>query len=186
MSSIAQRTRLPGRWSAAGLRVSRDQPGNNQVVNQAPSPGMRVLCGWVVTLIIERPPQPVTIPPLPSPVEIPTVEPLAPLVLPAPPAELPPPAPVARVAPVPWFWPFVIALLLLSGALLVGLLVLLALRSSKGPGWVCAHVRAVAGAASGADVEVMEPRTDQSPRSCAVRLEPHADRGVQVLEEVSR
>jgi hypothetical protein len=68
------------------------------------------------------------------------VEPLIPLVLPTPPAELPPPTPVARVAPVPWFWPFVIALLLLSGALLVGLLVLLAIRSNKGPGWVRAHV----------------------------------------------
>ena len=86
----------------------------------------------------------------------------------------------------PWFWPLIIALLALCAALLLALLLLLAARARKGPKWVHDHVRAVAAATPGASVEVMEPRTEHSAPSCVVRLEPHADSGLQVLEEVRR
>ncbi|MGH3719993.1 MAG: hypothetical protein ACRDRI_14365 [Pseudonocardiaceae bacterium] len=68
--------------------------------------------------------------------------------------------------------------------LLIGLLALLATQARKGQKWVHAHVQAVAGAVSGTVAEVMEPRTDHSPPTCVVRIEPHADNGTQVLEGV--
>jgi hypothetical protein len=81
-------------------------------------------------------------------------------------------------------WRVAVALILLGIALLVGLLTWLAVQSRKGPKWVRAHVQAVAGAAPEAVAEVMESRTDHSPPTCVVRLEPYPDRGIQVLEGV--
>jgi hypothetical protein len=82
-----------------------------------------------------------------------------------------------------------IILLILLG---VGLMVLLAgqlsraVRARQDQQWVQGHVEAVAGAVSGVGVEVMESRTDLSPPTFVVRIEPHAARGTQVLEEVYR
>jgi hypothetical protein len=81
---------------------------------------------------------------------------------------------------IPLLWLAIIMLILL----IVGLLVLLVDQVRKGPKWVHAHVRAVVGVAPGVGVEVMESRTDSSPPTCVVRLEPRADSGTQVLEEV--
>lgn len=97
-----------------------------------------------------------------------------------------PAVPLSRLDPMPWFWPLIIALLGLCAALVLGLLLLLAARARKGPKWVHAHVRAVAAATPGPGVDVMESRAERSAPTCVVRLEPHADSGRQVLEEVSR
>ncbi len=166
--------------TAVGLVLGNDPAGNSRVVSQVPLSGTRVLCGWAVTVTVYEPPPP---PVAPSPP--PVVASAPPVVLPPPPV-VPPPAPVALVEPIPWFWPVFTALVLLSAGLLVGLLVLLAVRARKGQKWVRAHVRAVVGAAPDVGVEIMESRTEYSPPSCVVRLEPHADSGMQVLEEVRR
>jgi hypothetical protein len=124
-------------------------------------------------------------------------DPVAPVVPPADPVSpvvvSPPAAPVVNtpvvLTPVarkdffqlvPWFWPVIVALILLG----VGLLIFRAVRGRQRQKWVHAHVRAVAGTAPGVGVEVMESRTDHSPPTCVVRLEPRADSGTQVLEEV--
>jgi len=131
-------------------------------------------------------------------------DPVAPVVPPADPVSpvvvSPPAAPVVNtpvvLTPVaredffqlvPWFWPVIVALILLSVGLLillVGLLIFRAVRDRQRQKWVRAHVRAVAGTAPGVGVEVMESRTDHSPPTCVVRLEPRADSGTQILEEV--
>jgi hypothetical protein len=176
-----------GALAAVGLGVGSDQPGNNRVVSQVPVAGTRVLCGWVVTVTVDQPPLPPPPPPPPPPsVEFAPADPPPAVVVPSLSPVMPAAVPVSRLEPIPWFWPVVIALLLLCAALLVGLLLLLAARSRKGPKWVRAHVRAVAGAAHGAGVEVTESRTDHSVPLCVVRLESHADSGSQVLEEVCR
>lgn len=86
---------------------------------------------------------------------------------------------------IPW-WLLVGALILLA-VILGGLLVSHPLRDRQGQKWVRVHVRAVVGAAPGTVIEVMESRTDRSPPTCVVRLEPHSDSGTQVLhfEEVA-
>jgi hypothetical protein len=171
--------------AAIGLRLGTDQPGNKRVVSQTPNAGTRVVCGWMVAVTVYRPPPPPPPPPPPlPPVEVLPADSPPPLI--APPLVVPPAVPVSRIDPIPWFWPLVIALLLLSAALLAGLLLLLAAQARKGPKWVRAHVRAVAGAVPAPGVEVMESRTDHSAPPCVVRLESHADSGLQVLEEVGR
>ena len=162
---------------AVGLGLGSDHPGNNRVISQVPAAGSRVLCGWLITVTVDQPPPP-------SPVQLPAADPSPALVVP--PLVVPPAAPTSRVEPFPWFWPVVIALLLLSAALLLGLLLLLGTQARKGRKWVRAHVRAVVGAAPPAGVEVLESRTDHSAPPCVVRLESHADSGLQVLEEVGR
>lgn len=167
--------------TAVGLVLWNDPEGNRSVTSQVPLAGTRVLCGWAVTVTVYVPPPAPVVPP-PAPV----VPPAAPVVPPPAPV-VPPPAPEsALIEPIPWLWPVAIAVILLSAGLLVGLLILLAFRARKGQKWVRAHVRAVVGAAPGVGVEVMESRTDYSPPSCVVRLEPHADSGMQVLEEAHR
>jgi hypothetical protein len=146
------------------------------------------------------PPAPVVPPPAPVvPPPVYVVPPPAPVVpppvyVPPPPAPVaPPPAPVVP-PPVPvvfeltplWLWPVFTGLSLLTLGLLILLLILHVVQNRKGEKWVRAHVEAVAGAAPGAGVEVMESRTDHSPPTCIVRLEPRADSGTQVLEEVRR
>ena len=162
--------------AAVGLSLVSNQTGNNRIVSQAPVAGTRVSCGWIITVTVDLPPPP----PPPPPVEIHSPDP--------PPAVVvPPTVPVSRIELIPsWFWPVIIALLVLSAALLFGLLLLLAARARKGPRWVDAHVRAVAAATPDVGVEVMESRTENFAPPCVVRLEPHADSGVQVLEEVGR
>ncbi|MGH3754909.1 MAG: hypothetical protein ACRDRP_19865 [Pseudonocardiaceae bacterium] len=108
------------------------------------------------------------------------------MVVPPVPPVVPPAVPATFFNPLPWLWPVFTALILLTVGLLVVLLVLRAVQNRKGPKWVHAHVEAVAGAAPGVGVEIMESRTDHSPPSCVVRLEPHADSGIQILEEVRR
>jgi len=143
-------------------------------------------------------PPPAHVPPpvhvAPPPVYVPPPIHVAPPPVPAAPPPAPPPA--APVAPPPapppslpvvpaafelspWLW-----LIPLGIGLLVGLLVLLATQARKGQKWVRAHVQAVAGAAPSAVAEVMESRTDRSPPTCVVRIEPHVDSGTQVLEGV--
>lgn len=134
---------------------------------------------------------------------VPPVHPAAPVAPVVPPADpvspvvvSPPAAPVVVSPPaaredlfqlVPWFWPVIVALILLGVGLLVLLVVPLifrAVRGRQGQKWVRAHVRVVARTDPGVGVEVMESRTDHSPPTCVVRLESHADSGTQVLEEV--
>ncbi|HEX6231544.1 MAG TPA: hypothetical protein VFZ63_00290 [Jiangellaceae bacterium] len=52
--------------------------------------------------------------------------------------------------------------------------------------WVRAHVRAAAGTAAVGGLDVAQSPVDSSPPILVVRMEPHADRGTQVLEEVDQ
>jgi hypothetical protein len=90
-----------------------------------------------------------------------------------------PTVPIAERAPL---WPVAAAALILLGA---GLVAPRTLRARRGPKWVRTHVRIVAGPASASDVEVTHPRADRPPTH-VVRIEPHPDRGTQILEEVNR
>jgi len=167
-----------------------------------------------VPLVVKPPVAPIVEPPLPrvvKPLVPPVVElpvppvvkpPVAPVVKsPVPPVVEPPVPPVgpsvasvvkSPMAPVgfskliPWLWSVIVALILLGVGLLalLGLLVWRAVRGRQEQKWVHAHVQAVAGATPSVDVEVMESRTDHSPPTWVVRIEPHADSGRQVLEEV--
>jgi hypothetical protein len=78
----------------------------------------------------------------------------------------------------------IVALILLGVGLLARLMVLHALRNRHGQKWARARIQLVAGADPGVGVEVMESRTDHSPPTCVVRLQPYADSGTQILEEV--
>jgi hypothetical protein len=173
-------TEAQARQAVAAMRLAlvSNHPSNNRIMSQTPFAGTRVLCGWTIAVTVDQPP--------PPPVEIPSPDPPPAIVVPPPPIVVPPAVPVSRIDPMPWFWPLIIALLVLSAALLLGLLLLLAVQARKGPKWVHAHVRAVAAATPGPGVEVMESRTERSVPTCAVRLQPHADSGLQVLEEVSQ
>lgn len=155
---------------------------------------------------VAKPPvAPIVVPPAPRVVELPVVpvEPPAPPVVKPPVTPEVPPAPrvvepsvVPVVKPpatsmsfsklIPWLWSMIFALILLGAGLLalLGLLARSAVRSRQQQKWVQTHVQAVAGAVPGVDIEVMESRTDHSPPTWVARLEPHADSGRQVLEEV--
>jgi hypothetical protein len=132
--------------------------------------------------VVPPPVHVVSPPPPPAPPVVPAVSPPAP---PAPPAAL---APSPHVVPAAFdltrLWRFAVALILLGIGLLVALLVLLASQVQKGQKWVRAHVHVVAGAAPSTVAEIMESRTDRSPPTCVVRIQPHADSGTQVLEGV--
>jgi hypothetical protein len=144
----------------------------------------------VVHLPVEQPPvvqppveqpaveQPPVAPPPVKPVAVPTAHPSAAPVVDAP------------VAPLGFFkllhrsWLVIVALILLGVGLLARLMVLHALRNQHGQKWARARIQLVAGADPGVGVEVMESRTDHSPPTCVVRLQPYADSGTQILEEV--
>jgi hypothetical protein len=200
---------------AAGLVLGSDLAAGRRVEVQKPAAGTPICPGSVVAVVVSEvivaPPIPRPVPSVPhwvSPVvprEVPPVVPHeappvvpreVPPVPPAVPHEVPPAPPV--VPPVPPVipgvipavtiselipWPWLIAALILLG---VGLLTVLGGRVSHGQKWVRAHVRAVAGIAPDVDVEVMESRSDRSATTCVVRMEPHADSGTQILEEVHR
>jgi hypothetical protein len=68
--------------------------------------------------------------------------------------------------------------------LVAGLLVSRAIRAPQEQKEVHTDVRVVAGAISGVAVEVMQSPADRSPPTRVVRIEPHADSGTQVIEEV--
>jgi hypothetical protein len=123
-----------------------------------------------------------------KPPVVPVVEPPAPPVVkpPVAPVAEPPATPMSFSKLIPWLWSMIVALILLGLGLLalLGLLAWSAVRGRQKQKWVHTHVQAIAGAAPGVDVEVMESRTDHSPPTWVVRLEPHADSGRQVLEEV--
>jgi hypothetical protein len=93
-------------------------------------------------------------------------------------------APLGFFKLIPGFWPVIVALILLGVGLLVALSVLHAVRNRHGQKWAHARIQVVAGAHPGVGVEVMESRTDRSPATCVVRLEPQADSGTQIFEEV--
>jgi hypothetical protein len=127
-------------------------------------------------------------PAAPPPTLAPAVPPAAPAAPPPVPVVEPPVAPVSVSNLISWLWIGLILLILLGVglvALLVGQLSRV-VRARQDQQWVQAHVEAVAGAASGVGVEVMESRTDFSPPTLAVRIEPHADSGTQILEEARR
>ena len=145
---------------------------------------------------------PATVAPLPvvksSTVSVPAVEsPVAPL-----PATEPSPDPVPVVKPptalVPvaearavsvdsstlfWWARLAIVTLTLFGIGLLTLLVLRTVRYRHQQTEIGTKIRAIARAVFHVDIEVIEPQTDHSP-SCIVRIEPHTDRGTQILEEV--
>jgi hypothetical protein len=135
------------------------------------------------------PPPPAAPPPPPAAPPPPPAAPPPPPAAPPPPPVAPPLAPASFVKPLPWLWPVFSALILIPIGLLILLIATLisrAIRDRRGQKWVHAHVKAVAGTAPSTGVEVMESRSDYAPPSCVVRLEPHADSGVLVLEEVHR
>jgi hypothetical protein len=68
--------------------------------------------------------------------------------------------------------------------ILLGVLLARLARRAREGRWVHAHVRVIAGATAGFDVEVVESPADRSSRTCVVRIAPHVDNGAQVLEEI--
>jgi hypothetical protein len=84
---------------------------------------------------------------------------------------------------IPWWWPIPATLTLLA-LLIAGVLVSRAIRAQQDQKGIPPDVRAVIGAVSGIDVEVMQSRADRSSPTCVVRIQPRADSGTQVLEEV--
>jgi PASTA domain len=195
---------------AAGLVLGSDLAAGRRVEVQKPAAGTPICPGSVVAVVVSEvivaPPIPRPVPSVPhwvSPVvprEVPpAAPPVVPPVPPAVPHEVPPAPPVVPPVPpappvIPGVipavtiselipWPWLIAALILLG---VGLLTVLGGRVPHGQKWVRAHVRAVAGIAPDVDVEVMESRSDRSATTCVVRMEPHADSGTQILEEVHR
>jgi hypothetical protein len=85
--------------------------------------------------------------------------------------------------PIPWLWPVAATLTLLT-LLVAGLLTSRAVRTRQGHKAAHTDIRVVAGADFGSDVTVMQSRADRSSPTCVVRIEPHADSGTQVVEEV--
>jgi hypothetical protein len=81
---------------------------------------------------------------------------------------------------IPQWWPIPALLTVL----VVGLLVSRVIRALHQQKVVPTDVRVIAGAVSGVEVEVMQSRADHSPPTRVVRIEPHADSGTQILEEV--
>jgi hypothetical protein len=79
-------------------------------------------------------------------------------------------------------WPVAAVLILLGAALLVPR----AFPVQRRPKWVRAHVRTVAGGGPGRHVEITPLPPDRSLPTCVVRIEPRADPGRQVLEEVDQ
>jgi PASTA domain len=83
----------------------------------------------------------------------------------------------------PW-WPIAAAALAtLLGAALSAHQVT---RSSRDRGWLRRHMRLVPRAAPAPGLDITESRTEMESPTLVVRLEPHADGGIQVLEEVPR
>jgi hypothetical protein len=77
----------------------------------------------------------------------------------------------------------VIVTLTLFGIGLLTLLVLRTVRHRHQQTEIGTNIRAIARAVPYIDIEVIEPQTDHSP-SRIVRIEPHTDRGTQILQEV--
>ncbi|MGH3974630.1 MAG: PASTA domain-containing protein [Pseudonocardiaceae bacterium] len=195
--------------TAAGLVLDNDLAGASRVESQEPAAETLVCPGSVVTVIVSEVPVPPAPPvaPLPPPVGEPPVgqppaaqpplaqppvgqppvgqPPAAQPPLAQPPAVLPevPPteSPVAPVALIPRWWPIPATLTLL---IVAGILVSRALRALREQKGINADIRIIAGADLGTDVEVMQSPSNHSQSTCVVRIEPHADSGTQVLEEV--
>jgi hypothetical protein len=79
-------------------------------------------------------------------------------------------------------WPVGVLLVLLVAAVVGPRL----LRSRRDRTWVRAHVRVRGGATRAPTVEIAEQPDASFQPTHVVRLEPHADRGTHVLEEVDR
>jgi hypothetical protein len=94
-------------------------------------------------------------------------------------------SPVERVAQqITQWWPILVLLTLLVAGLLASRVVSRAIRAPQEQNGVSTDVRAVAGAISSVELKVMQSRVDHSLPTCVVRIEPHADNGTQILEEV--
>jgi hypothetical protein len=78
-------------------------------------------------------------------------------------------------------WPVALLVVLLAAAVIGPRFI----RGRRDRRWVRAHVRVRGGATRAPTVEIAE-QPDAAERTHVVRLEPHADRGTQVLEEVDR
>ncbi len=76
-------------------------------------------------------------------------------------------------------------MVVLGGGLL-SLLALRVLRGRRDRRWVRTHVRAAPGPPAHSRLDVTEAPVDSSPPAVVVRIEPHADRGTQVLQEVDQ
>jgi hypothetical protein len=160
--------------------VAVQPPVVQRPVVQPPAVQRPVVQPPVVQPPVVQPPvvQPPVIRPPVEPVAAPTVEPPAVPVIEAPVSSL------GFFKLIPGSSPVIVALILLGIGLLAALLVLHAVRNRHGQKWMRARIQLVAGADPGVGVEVMESRTDRSPSTCVVRLEPHADSGTQIFEEV--
>jgi beta-lactam-binding protein with PASTA domain len=79
-------------------------------------------------------------------------------------------------------WPVGVLLVLLVAAVVGPRFV----RGRRDRTWVRAHVRVRGGATQGPTVQIAEQPDASFQPTHVVRLEPHADRGTQVLEEVDR
>ena len=82
----------------------------------------------------------------------------------------------------PW-WPVAVAVLALL--LAVASAAFKSTRPRRDRRWLRKHMRLVPGAASAPEFDVREPRTEQAAPTLVVRLQPRADGGMQVLEEVA-
>jgi beta-lactam-binding protein with PASTA domain len=79
-------------------------------------------------------------------------------------------------------WPVGVLLVLLAAAVLGPRII----RARRDRNWVRAHVRVRGGATRTPTVEIAEQPDASFQPTHVVRLEPHADRGTQVLDEVDR
>jgi beta-lactam-binding protein with PASTA domain len=82
----------------------------------------------------------------------------------------------------PW-WPVAVAVLALL--LAVASAAFKATRPRRDRRWLRKHMRLIPGAASAPEFDVREPRTEQAAPTLVVRLQPRADGGMQVLEEIT-
>ncbi|HEU4541996.1 MAG TPA: PASTA domain-containing protein, partial [Jiangellaceae bacterium] len=81
----------------------------------------------------------------------------------------------------PW-WPVAATVALL---LAVASAAFKSTRPRRDRRWLRKHMRLVPGTASAPEFDVREPRTEQAAPTLVVRLQPRADAGMQVLEEVT-
>jgi hypothetical protein len=89
---------------------------------------------------------------------------------------------LASSPPTPW-WPVAAAVLALLLAVASG--AFKSTRPRRDRRWLRKHMRLVPGAASAPEFDVREPRTEQAAPTLVVRLQPRANGGMQVLEEVT-
>jgi hypothetical protein len=163
--------------AAAGLALRASGARDGTVATQTPAPGTRAPRGSLVAVTMTAA-APVPPPPRPwLPVAVAVAVVLVLLALAAAAAPVPPP-------PRPWL-PVAVAVVLVLLALAAAAARRRGLRSRRSRRWVRQHVRVVAATGLGGGVAAEVDEIGQGT-SRSVGLEPHPDRGSQILEEVRR